>query len=706
MGKARLLEANSPRRTVSPMDEARVVRSLADDDHLSPTQIAKLLGRGRGWVDRRLTLGRRLAPERGAPPRRRAALGHHRARPGHVCPRGEQPRLAESIVRHGLRTREAEALLATWRAAPDTADPRGAAARSAQRHAGARRSPAVSPLGPTARELQARFAPDRARPGGALAARSHRLPRPRPARPAGLPAAAGRPASSSWPTPFQKENPDHADPRGTAELQRLLREHIPIRAIARRLNRDVKTIRRALGRSRSPSRPAPSKLAPYHALIKERAQQGLRSPRILREIRERGYTGGTTILKDFLQDPGPSAAPDGPDCFHRFETRPGEEAQSDWSPYRVPIATPRDDRARLQPDPLFLAAACSWPSSATSGSRRCSGRTRRPSATTRASAAASPMTTRPPSRWAGSAASRAGIPPSSTSPGTMASSPRSAAPATRNAAARSSAPSTTSSTTSSPAAPSPPGTISHQQCRQWLDTVANVRVHGTTRRRVDEAFAEEQPCLIALPAVTLPAARQETRTVQKDGYIPVDGSYYPVPASLGDAGPVRIRIDPAPRADPRRRRARSWPRTACPRRPRASPRRRRPRARRGRPARAPSRRPPSSRASPTPTRFSRGSRSRMSTLTPIHLRAIDALVDLYGEEAVQHALARAAAYRNFNARAVERILQRAHPTVVPEPALGALSPRPEALGALDDIDSGLAPRLHAGLHAPHRRTRS
>ena len=29
-----------------------------------------------------------------------------------------------------------------------------------------------------------------------------------------------------------------------------------------------------------------------------------------------------------------------------------------------------------------------------------------------------------------------------------------------------------------------------------------------------------------------------------------------------------------------------------------------------------------------------------------------------------------------------------HPTVVPEPALGALSPRPEAFGALDDIDSG------------------
>jgi hypothetical protein len=36
VGKARLLEANTPKRTLSPMDEARVVRSLAVEDHLSP----------------------------------------------------------------------------------------------------------------------------------------------------------------------------------------------------------------------------------------------------------------------------------------------------------------------------------------------------------------------------------------------------------------------------------------------------------------------------------------------------------------------------------------------------------------------------------------------------------------------------------------------------------------------------------------------
>ena len=102
-----------------------------------------------------MTLGQRLGPE----PARHLDAGRLSATTAHALaglPRGEQPRLAETIVRHGLRTREAEALLATWRAASDTPtreallrDPRGATPAPG--------APAVSPLGPTARELQARF---------------------------------------------------------------------------------------------------------------------------------------------------------------------------------------------------------------------------------------------------------------------------------------------------------------------------------------------------------------------------------------------------------------------------------------------------------------------------------------------------------------------------------------------------------------------
>jgi ParB-like chromosome segregation protein Spo0J len=153
--KARLLETNAPRRTLSPMDEARVVRALADDDHLAVAQIATLLGRSRGWVERRLTLGRRLAPDVAAhvdAGRLSATTAGGLA----MLPRADQKRLADTIERHGLRTREAEAFLAAWRAVADTPT-REALVRDPRSAVPAPRAAPVSPLGPTAHELQRRF---------------------------------------------------------------------------------------------------------------------------------------------------------------------------------------------------------------------------------------------------------------------------------------------------------------------------------------------------------------------------------------------------------------------------------------------------------------------------------------------------------------------------------------------------------------------
>ena len=154
--KARLLEANAPRRTLSAMDEARVVRSLADDDQLTAPQMAKLLGRGRGWVERRLTLGRRLAPVL-APLVDAGRLSATTAQSLAAYPRAEQPRLAEAIMRHGLRTREADVFLTAWRVAGDDGPTREALLRDPRGAVPAPRDPVVSPLGAMARELQARF---------------------------------------------------------------------------------------------------------------------------------------------------------------------------------------------------------------------------------------------------------------------------------------------------------------------------------------------------------------------------------------------------------------------------------------------------------------------------------------------------------------------------------------------------------------------
>ncbi|WP_444980383.1 Mu transposase domain-containing protein, partial [Methylobacterium oxalidis] len=67
------------------------------------------------------------------------------------------------------------------------------------------------------------------------------------------------------------------------------------------------------------------------------------------------------------------------------------------------------------------------------------------------------------------------------------------------------------------------------QLRSWLDTVANVRLHGTTQRIVSEAFAAEKPELQPLPAVPFDALLKLERRVSHDGLVSIGGNYYSVP---------------------------------------------------------------------------------------------------------------------------------------------------------------------------------
>jgi hypothetical protein len=67
------------------------------------------------------------------------------------------------------------------------------------------------------------------------------------------------------------------------------------------------------------------------------------------------------------------------------------------------------------------------------------------------------------------------------------------------------------------------------QLRHWLETVANPRTHATTRRVVNEAFAEEQTALRRLPLVPYSAVLKLERRVSHDGMISVGGNAYSVP---------------------------------------------------------------------------------------------------------------------------------------------------------------------------------
>jgi transposase len=69
------------------------------------------------------------------------------------------------------------------------------------------------------------------------------------------------------------------------------------------------------------------------------------------------------------------------------------------------------------------------------------------------------------------------------------------------------------------------------QFRQWLDQVANVRTHATTRRVVAEHFAEERPALQPLTTGAFQAVLRLERRITRDGMVSVDGNLYSVPNS-------------------------------------------------------------------------------------------------------------------------------------------------------------------------------
>jgi hypothetical protein len=69
----------------------------------------------------------------------------------------------------------------------------------------------------------------------------------------------------------------------------------------------------------------------------------------------------------------------------------------------------------------------------------------------------------------------------------------------------------------------------NEQLRHWLNTVANPRVHATTRRVVNEAFAEEKLHLRPLPLAPFRAVLRLERRISRDGMVSVGGNLYSVP---------------------------------------------------------------------------------------------------------------------------------------------------------------------------------
>ncbi|MBZ5622574.1 MAG: hypothetical protein LAQ69_28155 [Acidobacteriia bacterium] len=115
--------------------------------------------------------------------------------------------------------------------------------------------------------------------------------------------------------------------RDVDEINELKREGLSIQAISNLTGYDRKTVRKYLlepeARPVYGPRAAPgSKLAAFEAYLKERLKAGVWNGKLLvRVLRSRNYTGGYTILTDWLR---PQRAAAGTAAVRRFETPPGK----------------------------------------------------------------------------------------------------------------------------------------------------------------------------------------------------------------------------------------------------------------------------------------------------------------------------------------------------------------------------------------------
>lgn len=104
-------------------------------------------------------------------------------------------------------------------------------------------------------------------------------------------------------------------------------------ALARHTGYDRKTLRKYLARNilpkSKPRKPKPSKLNNYKDFILQRFTEypEISAARIFRELRERGYSGGITIVRDYVSTIRPH---EDISAIYRYETKPGVQAQVDW----------------------------------------------------------------------------------------------------------------------------------------------------------------------------------------------------------------------------------------------------------------------------------------------------------------------------------------------------------------------------------------
>lgn len=329
-------------------------------------------------------------------------------------------------------------------------------------------------------------------------------------------------------------------------IEALVRRGVYLCDIARQLGVHPKTVRRALARGGAPSGrrgKRASKLDAYLGQVDGLLAEGVWNAKvILRELQERGYRGGISILKDYMR---PKRVLREGRSTVRFETEPGRQLQSDWGEQKTRVGG-------CEVVVFFLVNTLSysrrfhfWATDSCDAEhtyegliRSCEyfgGCTKEVLVDNQKSAVLEHPRQGPPRfnpRFLDLAGHYGFL-------------PRACRPARARTKGKDER---------------MVGYIKHnffaryrdfesfahlnQLAEQWLREEADPRVHGTVREVVGERFVREAPALGTLPARRYDTSYWELRQVAWDAYIEVRGNRYSVPAHLtGQRVSIRLSLE-------------------------------------------------------------------------------------------------------------------------------------------------------------------
>lgn len=128
---------------------------------------------------------------------------------------------------------------------------------------------------------------------------------------------------------------DERDSARQAEILKLhLIDKLSIRAISKKLGMSRNTVRVLVGRpnrKRAPAAPKTSILAQYDEMLRQMMEETpeMRATAVLERLREEGYRGGITIVRDRIR----ALRPKPKEAFLTLSFRPGEAVQVDWADF-------------------------------------------------------------------------------------------------------------------------------------------------------------------------------------------------------------------------------------------------------------------------------------------------------------------------------------------------------------------------------------